>query len=94
MGLFHLARVRRHPAPALHAAANRGSRHHHDALPLCARRISRVVHPQLVLPVLYHASARGSNQLDRGVGADGAVFGLFLDLLHKVSPLVALRGGS
>lgn len=84
LGLLHLARIRSHPPPTLHAPTDRRGRNNHDALPLRAGLVPGPVHPELVLSV-FCGGVCGSDTVDRGRDTDGAVFGFLLDLLYQVS---------
>lgn len=81
LGLLHLARIRRHPPPTLHAPTHRRSRNHNNALSLRAGYLPRFVHSELAIQVFCRGVYR-SDRVGGGAGADGAVFGLFLDLLY------------
>jgi hypothetical protein len=86
VGILHLAGVSRNSAPTLHAAKDRRSRNNHNSLPLRARRIQSPVYPQLDLPLYFRRAALlRPDRCDRWHHSDGAVFGLLLHLLYKVS---------
>ena len=72
LGIQHLARIRRHPAPTIHATTHRRSRNHNDALPLRAGFVPSPLYPELAVP-LFRRGIRGSDPLDRGRRPDGAV---------------------
>ena len=78
-----MARIRRHSAPTLHAAANRRGRDNHDALPVRPRRVQGPVHPQLAVPLLLRRLVRPHRRRG-GDRPDCAVLGFFLHLLHQV----------
>ncbi len=84
LGIFDLARIGSHPTAALHAPADRRGRDDNDTLPIRAGSLSGAVHPELDLPILCGKPV----ELCRGPRwnyPNGALFRLFLDLLHQVS---------
>lgn len=54
MVVLHLARVSRHPSPAIHAPKNGRGRDYHHTLPRGPRFIQRIVHSQLDVQVSLH----------------------------------------
>lgn len=52
LGLQYLARVGRHPPPALLVAKNRRGRDHHNSLPVCVGNVQSALYTKLDLAIL------------------------------------------
>jgi hypothetical protein len=85
LGVLNLAGVRRHSPSVVHASTNRGGGDHNDPLLIRTRGLSRPLHSQLDLAILYRGSLPlGSHSRGCWHHSNGSIHRLLLHLLHKV----------